>query len=292
MIFHPPAIYRRVIACLVGTLLLAGVGLVLAKLTARQPIAASMFWFGLGTVVSLGLALYLLYVSFALIRLQYRLDRNGLRIRWGAGTHIIPIRAIQAIIPGEVGSMPSKRWLLLPLPNWWVGTWRNVAFYAPSPRQTLVAQTNRGDIVISPQDPHAFITAWQRRRPLGPTQSWAFEIRRWPFFNLPFWSSPGAKSLVTSIVAVYLVVMAFTLTTYPSWSTNLPPDIDALGQIETNLSRAQVRQLLNISSILLTINLLLGIIWHRRERMLAYLLWGMSLLFLLVVGVAIHTLMG
>ena len=80
--------------------LLAGLGVLIHLLTA-WPFTLPAFGLGVGILLLLAALVALVYWTVATLGLSYRLDRNGVRIRWGASQTIVPIRNIQTIVPVE-----------------------------------------------------------------------------------------------------------------------------------------------------------------------------------------------
>lgn len=256
-----------------GLLVVAGI---LAAVSVRQPISAAQFWRIGGTTVAFVLALIFLYRAVALFRLRFRITRNGLTIRWGATTIRIPIDAIRAITPAP--AMPVCTLLGITLPRWWLcrreGMW---LFATGAASESLVVKTATTEIYLSPGDTTAFVAAWEKRVPLGATQSWQSAVeRRGPWAN-PLWFDRIARYLGAAAVLLTLILVGAVFTRYPSLPTaiHLPPSIT--GQTTAIINRAQLLWIPYSGVIILLLNGLLGIFWYKKDRLATYLLWSLTI---------------
>ena len=276
MNFRPVSPYKYAAICLGIGLGLSLAALWLVWLLPGRPVSGWLFWLGLLMIACFAGGVYFLYLAFAYYRLIYRLDRNGLQVRWGGVTQRVPIGQLAQIIPAGEIALPPKQVHTLTLPEWWVGRWGQTRFYATTDAsQALVARTDAGDMVISPTDPDAFIRAWQLRIPLGPTRVWSQEAVRWAVFNWPIWQDRMAWRLAGGAALVYAILVGASLTAFPGWPDAIPLDLDSLGQ--TIIAKEQLLWLPQIGGLVLGLNLILGIIWHKKEPLAAYLLWGVTI---------------
>ena len=290
MIFRPVSPYKNVLIYAAIGFGLTGLGWWLAQRLPAQPISAALFWSGCLALAGLGLGLYCLYLAFAWARLTYYLDRNGLQIRWGGTIRRIPIGQITSLAPVAEADLPAKQFLNLPLPDWFGGRWAGVTYYTTVPRQdALVAQTASDRILLSPADPQAFVRAWQLRLPLGPTHTWSQSVLRWPIFNYPFWFDVLTWRLVGGAGLVYLILLGATLTAYPAWPETIVANFNLLSAAKIAVSREQVLWLPAVGGIILVVNLLLGASWYQKDRLAAYLIWGLTLLIQASLWVAIRS---
>jgi hypothetical protein len=289
MNFRPILPHKYAAICLGIGLGLGVIGLGLARLLAGLPVSGWLFWLGLLTIVCFAAGVYFLYLAFAYFYLTYRLDRNGLQIRWGGVTQRVPIRCLTQIIPAGEVPLPAKQLHTLSLPDWWVGRWGQTHFYATTDAaHALVARTDTDDVVISPTDPEAFIRAWELRIPLGPTQTWSQEVVRWGVLNWPIWRDRLAWRLAGGAALVYAIVLGASLTAFPAWPDTIPLNLDSLGR--TIISKEQVLWLPRIGGMILGLNLILGIVWHKKEPLAAYLLWSVTIVVQIGLWVAIRTI--
>jgi hypothetical protein len=76
----------------------------------EQQIGFVTFLMALVVLLSIPVLLVAMYHTLGLVTLRYRLDRNGVFVRWFGSEQIIPIRDIQRIVPGgELGGVIVRR---------------------------------------------------------------------------------------------------------------------------------------------------------------------------------------
>jgi hypothetical protein len=112
-----------------------------------------------------------LYRAYALMRASYRLERDGLRLRWGLRAEDIPLPQVEWV------RRASDLAVDLPLPPIsWPGALRGTAQsqdlgtieYMASNTQTLLLIATPDRIyAISPEDPNAFLKAFQQTFEMG-----------------------------------------------------------------------------------------------------------------------------
>jgi hypothetical protein len=233
----------------------------------------------------LGLLGYWLYGLFTL---RYHLDRNRLFIRWGLTWQVIPLSEVERV---QIG-LRLTSWLRY-RGAWWPGYWAGhgevvdggpTLFYATAPtaRQVLLV-TPALAYAISPPDPEAFLREFEVRRGLGSTQ-WVEQSSHQPAFTQwPFWSDLTAKGLLACAGLTAAALFGRLCWRYPSLSARLALHFDAQGRVDRIGQRGELFALPIIGLIVLTVNLILGFLLYRRERVGAYLVWGS--------GVAVHVLL-
>lgn len=113
----------------------------------------------------------LAYRAYALFRALYRLDRDGLELRWGLRDEVIPLSDIEWVrSPSDLARpivLPSIR-----LPGAVLGLRRHedlgvVEFLASNVRDLLLVATPRRVYAISPADPAGFADIFARAVELG-----------------------------------------------------------------------------------------------------------------------------
>ncbi|MFQ5610525.1 MAG: PH domain-containing protein [Anaerolineae bacterium] len=267
---------------LAGSLVLGGLAGWLFSLLRGQSVSPRAFWLGLAFLASLLGGAVLLYWTIAAFRLRYRLNRNGLVIRWGAGWQRVPMERIRAVMPGSEAARAVRRFRGLHIPGLRAGQ-GDVAglgparFFAVAPMsQSVVVKTDRRAYVISPAEISAFIDAWQRRAPLGTTQTWPEAFERPGFWGSPLWQDSWTWGLVGAATALFAALAGFVFHRYQALPQSLPVHFDALGQADRIANKQVMLFLLLVGGSLLLFNSLLGAYLHRRERLGAYLLWGLG----------------
>jgi hypothetical protein len=278
--------------------LLAGTGVLIDQL-ARLPFTLPAFGVAVAILVLLAGLGVLVYWTLAALRLVYRLDRNGVRIRWGASQLVVPIRNIQSIMP--VSQAPRE----LALDDVfrgraWLGGWaasatlsdgRQAVLYShDDPRKGTAVLTDTHVYVVSPDRPGAFIEGWQDRRSLGPTQEWCEEkhLSRW--LALPIWSDHVTWGLMGGLLMTALIVFATLALVYHRLPERLPLHFDVFGQPDRIGQRSEVLRLPVVAFLMLVIDLGLGFVVYRRDRVAAYLIWAGAILLQMLAWGALYTI--
>ncbi|MSQ41514.1 MAG: hypothetical protein EXR65_00520 [Dehalococcoidia bacterium] len=276
MYYQPP----RGLGLLVGsviTLWAAAVALTLFNngLTADVGIG----WFLSYAVALAGVALTALfaYWTYALSTLSYAVDRNGLVIAWGPTRHVIPLGAIERLVPGTSVGVPHVRGV-----SWWghhVGRAHierigDVLFYSAheSPEQVLYVMTTERNYAISVENPADFARAIQVRQDLGPTTLVTHHVDRSGTAAQGFWSDRLALALCVLAIAASATVwvqVALRLASLPEMlDLHFPPA--GPRAIVSVVARDALLELPRTASLILGINLVVGAALHLWDRVTGY----------------------
>jgi len=221
-----------------------------------------------------------IYHTLGLVTLRYRLDRNGVFVRWFGSEQIIPIRDIQRVVPGEeLGSVVVRRRGLR-----WPGHERGTGqvpgigrtrFMASQPVSgQLLLVTPGSAFGISPRDPDGFVKALQARQELGPNRLLEREMQRAPWLTWPVWTDSTAWILLGAAALINLGLFGYLAARFPGLDFQLPMHFNPLGQPDRIEPKIQLFALPTIGLIILAANATLGLILYWRERAGSYLLWG------------------
>ena len=224
----------------------------------------------------LGLLGYWLYGLFTL---QYHLDRNRLFIRWGPTWQIIPLPEIERVKIGPQLVSPLRY-----RGAWWPGYWSGhghvvgvglTLFYATSPAaRQVILLTPALAYAISPPDPETFLREFELRRNMGPTQLLEQSSHQPAFTRWTFWTNRAAQGLLVSGGLTAAALFGRLCWYYSSLPERLPLHFNAQGQIDRIGQRSELFALPVIGLLVLAVNLILGFLLYRRERVGAYLIWG------------------
>ena len=246
----------------------------------------------LATLALTGIALYWALIAF---RLQYDLNRNGLVIRWGLARQIIPFDSIEKIVPGQSLS-PSPEFGGYNLAGLrfgrgaWTGYGQVKIFTTAPPANSLLVATPDQAYLISPHDPDEFLTAWQVRQGLGPTQKWSTGVQRsWPLSH-PLFTDPLAWWLLGVAVVAFLALFGYLSLIFADLPPALPIHFNALGRADRIADKSALFTLPAAGAIVLGLNTLLGSLIYRREKVAAYLLWGSAVVVQLCLWIALRTI--
>lgn len=260
---------------------------------------------GLEFLVSLLVALasfapipFFMYRAYALLRAEYRMDRDSLSIHWGLRAEDIPLTDIEWIRPANDLTHPLEL-PSLPLPGGLVGMRRHadlgvVEFLASDAKRLLLVATARRVFVISPEDPVALTQTFARATELGSTSPVEAKSVYPSFIVTQAWESGLARYLWLTALFLNLGLFIWASLIIPSTPrVALGPQVAGVG-LETVPSAQLI--IFPLASLLLSIGgWVAGLYFYRwdRERVLAFIVWGsgalMSLLFLVAVLFIITT---
>ncbi len=278
MYYQPP----RGLGLLVGTVMtLWAAAVALVLLNNGLTVDPGISWFAsyLGALLAGGLAALFGYWTYALATLSYAVDRNGLVIRWGPTRQVIPLDAIERLVPGTAVGVPAVRGV-----SWWghhVGGTHierigDVLFYSThqAPEQVLYVMTSERNYAISVEDPAAFAQEIQVRQDLGPTARLEHHVERSGTAVQPFWSDRRALALATAALVAGALVWAQIAARYgmlpPTLELHFPPSDPQ--PIVTVTSRDAIFQLSRTASAILAVNIVLGAALHAWDRVAGYVL--------------------
>ncbi len=265
--------------------LLCGLGLLLGLLLAGywlahglpgSPLNLAAFWRALLLLVVLSLSVVVAYACFGLGNLTYRLERNGLIIRWGASFDVVPMADIKGITPlralggrlaGGLG-WPGYRIGLGSLEG--VGPVR--LYVAPGPGQGLLVSTASMAYLICPADVEGFLADYRTRRLLGPIVNWRQERRLPAVLSLRIWGDKLAAWLFVGGLLLNVVLFGYLAARYPSLPPRLLLSFDVRGLGNRIGGRSELWFLPVGALGVLLVNGVLAAWVHGRERILALLL--------------------
>ena len=288
----PPPRRRGLVLQIAVTLILFG-GAVVSFMLALQSLDSPEFLARM--LIALVLALptpFLSYRAYALSRANYRLERDGLRLRWGFRTEDIPLPEIEWIRPAsELATTLPLPWLRWPgsiLGTRQVEGLGPIEFMASDLNSLLLVATPQRIFAISPAEPKAFLSAFQILNELGslaplPAQS------VYPTFVIgSLWEDRAARGLLMASLALAAGLFAWVGVIIPSHP------VLALGFLPTGGPEdpgpgARLLLLPIINSIDLFIDLILGFYFYRRttRRPVAYLLWSTAIFSALIFYLAV-----
>ncbi len=279
MFYQPP----RALGLLTGAALAAwalGITLVLGIFAFGRPFDIITTVAYIGMAVSAAVAALFIYWCYALATLWYALDRNGLVIHWGPLSQVVPLGAIERLVPGTSVGVPrvgGVSWLGYHVGRGAIERIGEVLFYSThqSEEQVLYVMTSERNYAISVPDPAAFAREIQVRQDLGPTAEVTHHVER----TLPalqgFWTDRRGMALALLAAcmgaAVWLVV-AWRYGTLPqSFELYFPPSHSS--PLVELVGRSAVLELPRMASALLGVNLVAGVVLYLWDRAAAYALF-------------------
>ncbi len=265
--------------------LLCGLGLLLVLLLAGywlarglpgSPLNLSVFGRALLLLLILSLLLVAGYACYGLANLTYRVERNGLVIRWAASFDVVPMADIKGITP--LSALGGRLTGGLGWPGYRIGPGQlegvgPVRFYAaPSAEQALVVSTASMAYLICPADVEGFLADYRTRRLLGPIVGWRQELRLPALLSLRIWGDRLAAWLFLGSLLLNLALFGYLAARYSGLPPRLLLSYDARGLGDRIGARSELLLLPAVALGVLIVNGVLAAWVHRRERILALLL--------------------
>ncbi|MBU1660214.1 MAG: PH domain-containing protein [Chloroflexi bacterium] len=223
----------------------------------------------------------LVYRLYTLQRSVYILERDNIRLQWGLRVEIIPTNDILWVRPDSdlISSLrlPWLRWPGAVLGMRRVAGGIPVEFLASRGRNLILIATSDRIFAVSPNDPSAFLQAYQRLTELGslyPPQPQSVQ----PTFLLArIWKTRPVRYLILTSVLLSLGLLVWVSLVIPALG-QISLGFTASGAPRAPILGIQLMLLPVLNTIFLFINLFLGLFFYRQDesQILAYLLWGNS----------------
>ena len=238
------------------------------------------------------------YRVYALSRANYLLDRNTLRLIWGLRIEDIPVTDVEWIRPVK-GLMAPISLPLLRLPGGILGVTRQpdigrVEFLASDADNLILVATARQIYAISPENPTAFLGAFQKTIEMGSLQP-ARGLSQYPsFVVVRAWESSLVRFLWMAGAFLNVGLLVWVTILIPSL-VRVPLGFGATGAPLEPVPGAQLILLPLLSAFLFIMGLITGLFFFRKPelRVLAVTLWisGVfsALFFLMAVFFILNT---
>ena len=295
MFYQPP----RALGLMVGAVLIAwSLGIAALLLLATTDYPFGLLTLGTSIVIAgcLGVAGVFAYWTYSLATLSYALDRNGLVIRWGIMRQVIPLSAIERLVPGTAVGVPQVHgvsWMGYHIGRADIARIGDVLFYSThqTPEQVLYVMTTERNYAISVADPAAFARQIQVRQDLGPTAEVTHHVERRLSAVQGFWGDRLGWLLALAAIAVCAVawlVLAFQYGTLPeSVGVFFPPT--GVTPLSETSPRAILTSVPQAATIVLLADLVAGVLLYAWDRAVARLLLGAGILLQVAFLVAMQT---
>ena len=280
MFYQPP----RALGLMVGAVLIAwslGIAALLVLGTLDQPFGLLTLGTSMVTAACLGVAGVFAYWTYSLATLSYSLDRNGLVIRWGITKQIIPLGAIERLVPGTSVGVPQVQgvsWMGYHVGRADIQRIGNVLFYSThqTPEQVLYVMTTERNYAISVPDPAAFARQIQVRQDLGPTAQVTHHVERGLSAVQGFWGDRiGWLLAVTaiSLCGIAWLALAFQYGGLPGTVHVFFPPAEIAPLSETN-TKDILTDVPRAATVVLALDLVVSTMMYVWDRAIARLLLG------------------
>ena len=262
--------------------LLIAIGLSLARLGQGLISLGSLIWI---VALLLGLPLTLLvgYRLFGLATASYRVDRDGLYVRWGLVYEQLPIASVVSIEPAIKFGGPQRPALGVWWPGCLVGRGRTdqnqeLVFFAGSGEQLIVRTRDGRFLVLSPPDSTAFQSAFLSATRMGALEVIAERSDRPDFLLTRIWKDQAARGLILAGLGLPLVGLTVLVLKAPGLPEQIPFGFGPGGEPGPLAPHGRLLLLPLIAGLAWLVDLVLGSWFYRRpsERPLSYALWSAS----------------
>lgn len=291
-IFHPARRQGLLVHTGIALILLAGGG-GFFWLALQGEVGSRFMLLLMASVLLLAPVPLLIYRAYALAQSSYRMDRDGIQLRWGLRAEDIPLPDVEWVRPAaEMG-------FRLPLPFWrapgailgvrHIEGLGAVEFMAADIRNMILIATPRRVYAISPSDLKGFERSFYRIIELGSlTPIHAYSAQPVAFIQR-IWQDRVARTLIAagfSLTGLLFLLSAFVISARSSISLGFNANL-----IPFEPGPPERLLLLPVmGAFAYVLDVLAGMFYFRREaqRPVAYMMWAGCVLtpFLLLVGLA------
>jgi hypothetical protein len=285
---------KRLLGMLLGTAGLAGLltasGLGLARLGQGLISPGSLIWI-VALLIALPLVLLVGYRLFGLASASYRIDRDGLYVKWGLVYEQLPIASIVSIQPaGEFGG-PQRPAFGFWWPGCLVGRGRTdqdqeLEFFAGSGERVIVSARGGRSLALSPPDGAAFQSAFLSATRMGALESIPERSDRPDFLLTRIWKDRVARGLILAGLALPLLGLTVLVLKAPGLPERVPFGFGPGGEPGPLAPPGRLLLLPMIAGLVWLFDLVLGSWFYRSssERPLSYGLWGASVVSAALLG--------
>jgi hypothetical protein len=294
--FLPPRRFGMLLQTIIAVVLLIG-GLFGVWRALQTDIGIAMLLYLLPSLLVLGAVPILAYHVYALSNANYKIERDGIRLRWGLRLVDIPITTIQWVHPTDQLDirlpLPLIRWPGAVMGVRHVPGEGQVEYLASRTRNLILIATPERAYAISPKNPAEFMHTYQRCTEMGSFTPIAARSVYPTLFISQVWSAFPAR-----IVLLTGAFLSLSLFLWVSLSIPSQPQIHLrfLPDGSPGYLVPAIRLLLLPfpNTFIFLTNLFIGMYFFRNEsnQHLAYLLWGSSAVTSSLFLVAVYFILG
>lgn len=261
----------------------------LAQLGLQLISGSSLLWIGL-MLLALPLTLLVLNRLYGLLTARYRLDRDGLYLRWGLAYEQVPIGMIRAVHSSERSLRPRFGF-------WWPGCvvgrtveqeLGSVEFFATVGELVMVELDGERSLAITPPDPEAFQAGYSNALHMGALERIPHRSERPEALLNQIWADWLARGAILAGLLLPLAMLVALIVRAPA----LPAEVRfGYGAEAPLVPLARLTLLPMIAGLVWLADLLTGAWFYRRrrDRPLAYVLWiGAVVIGLLLAGAVLR----
>lgn len=233
-----------------------------------------------------------IYRAYALSRASYRLERDGLRLRWGLRAEDIPLPNVEWVRRATdlAVELPRPRfsWPGAILGEVNVQDLGRIEYLAATTENLLLIATPQKIYAISPEDPEGFMSDFEHLLEMGSLTPISSVSVLPAAYLTHVWEDKAARVLIISAVALNLLLFIGVSLIIPSRAT-ISLGFYPSGAPLPGVPSAQLILLPILGVFSFLIDLTAGMFFFRREKqsLLAYLVWGSSVATTLLLILAV-----
>ncbi len=275
-VFRPPR-QRGLIFQIGASLAFCSAGGLLFYLSMEQQVGLYFILLLLASLLLLSPVPLIIYRAIALGRATYKLEREGLRLRWGLRAEDIPFQSIEWIRPAaEMGyhlTLPRFSWPGALLGFSQVAELGSVEFIAAEQENLTLIATPTRIFAISPANLKAFMLAFQRAFELGSLTPMPAFSSQPAVFARNVWKDRAARIPIVASILLTIALLVSVIIIMPSHrqiSIGFEPDGTPLQPV----SAERLLLLPILAGMTAGISILTGLFYYRHEnqRITAYLI--------------------
>ncbi len=239
------------------------------------------------------LAPALAYRYYELQNASYTLEREGVQLRWGLRYEVIPMESVLWVrSASELGvglPLPRLRWPGAVVGQRYLAGAGEVEFMASRTRNLIVIATPGRGYAISPEDPQAFLAAFQRCIEMGSLAPLAARSVYPSYLLGRVWAARLGRGLILAGAGLSLGLLVWVSLAIPG-RVQVRLGFTPFGGPGDTVPAVRLLLLPVLNTFFFLADLFLGLYFFRREESqpYAYVVWASAaltaLLFLLAVG--------
>jgi hypothetical protein len=270
VVVRPP----RALGVIVGSAVTAWAvlfGIAAVVVAAGGPAEFKTFLAWFAAAVLLVLALLFANWTYSLATLHYVIDHEALHIHWGFREVVVPISAIQRLVPGRTIEPPAVHGL-----GWWgchIGAAETprigyTLFYSTHsrPDELLYIVTDEETYALTVLTQAWFAEEIQARADLAPLDISPQRTSAMGIGALPFWRDRVALGTLAVSALLCAALCGYVYSSYPDLPSIVRLRFPDLGGVIRVGDKAELLRIAWLGGGILVVNAVSGIIVHSRER--------------------------
>lgn len=219
----------------------------------------------------------IVYRAIALGRATYKLEREGLRLRWGLRVEDIPLNSIEWVRPvSELGfhlNLPRFSWPGALLGYASIRELGSIEFIAAETENLLLIATTTRVFAISPANPKVFMRAFQRTSEMGSLTPMAAYSALPAAFVRNIWKDQLARGFILGSLILLLLLIVGTILIMPT-RAQVSIGFEPRGLPTAPVSSERLLLLPTLAGIAVGVSTAIGLFYYRHveQRMAAYML--------------------